>query len=181
MTAYRRLRIAGGSYFFTAALADRNSAALVTGIEALRSAVSRTKAERPFRIDAMVVLPDHVHTIWTLPDGDSDFPTRWRLIKSRFSRAIGGVHPRSRSKRLKQERGLWQRRFWEHCLRDEADFARHLRYCWGDPVKHGLVARPVDWPFSSIHRDIRAGRVDADWCETDEDGEFGEVEWGDQS
>jgi putative transposase len=110
-----------------------------------------------------VVLPDHLHAVWTLPEADSDFSTRWRLIKSRFSRALGATGHRSASMLAKNERGIWQRRFWEHHIRDEADFAAHVRYCWGNPVKHGLVERAVDWPYSSIHRDIRAGRVAAEY------------------
>ena len=163
MTNYRRLRVPGGRYFFTVALEDRQSQVLTEKVADLRRAVAVTRAERPFEINAMAVLPDHLHAVWTLPVGDADFSTRWRLIKARFSMAAGGSGFRSRSKRAKGERGLWQRRFWEHCLRDEADFAAHVRYCWGNPVKHGLVKHPADWPFSSLHRDIRMGRVEAEW------------------
>jgi len=179
MTAYRRLRRAGASYFFTVALADRKSDALIVDIAALRFAVARTLEERPVWIDATVILPDHLHAVWTLPEGDADFSTRWRLIKSRFGRATGRTGAMRSSLRSKQERGLWQRRFWEHCLRDDRDFETHIRYCWGNPVKHGLVAFPADWPYSSIHRDIRHGRVDQEWCDTANEGPFGEPldEW----
>ena len=177
MTNYRRAKVSGGSYFFTVALADRSSSILVDCIEDLRASYALTKSERPFRCDAFVVLPDHVHAVWTLPKGDADFSTRWRLIKARFSRAVtcrmGGFHP-SPSKRRKGEIGLWQRRFWEHCIRDAADHAAHVRYCWGNPVKHGYVERAVEWPYSSIHRDMRAGRVDAEWSGMSPEGAFGE-------
>lgn len=174
MTGYRRARVAGASYFFTVALADRRSTALVDRIGALRDAYAVTRAERTFRCDAFVVLPDHLHTVWTLPEGDSDFSTRWRLIKTRFVRSVGGYGPRSASKHAKQERGVWQRRFWEHMIRDPADFALHVRYCWANPVKHGFVVRPTDWAYSSIHRDIRAGRVEAEWSGGYPEGAFGE-------
>jgi putative transposase len=153
MTQYRRLRQNGGTYFFTVALHERGTACLTDHIGELRQAVLTTKRERPFRIDTMVVLPDHLHAIWTLSQEDDDFSTRWRLIKSRFSREVGFHRPRSPSQIRKQERGLWQRRFWVHLVRDGEDYARLTTYCWNNPVKHGLVARPQDWPFSSIHRD----------------------------
>jgi putative transposase len=174
MTSYRRARVAGASYFFTVVLADRRADTLVGRIGALREAFRATRAERPFRCAAVVVLPDHLHAVWTLPQDDADFSTRWRLIKSRFSRSVGLRTPQTASQRAKQERGIWQRRFWEHMIRDEADFARHVRYCWANPVKHGLVARPVDWPFSSIHRDIRLGLADPQWSGEAPEGGFGE-------
>ncbi len=175
MTNYRRIRTPGTTYFFTVNLADRSSDLLLAQISALRKAYQKTCTERPFVCNAFVVLPDHLHAIWTLPARDADYSTRWRLIKTRFVQQVGGFGPRSASKRSKRERGIWQRRFWEHSIRDEADFRVHMRYCWGNPVKHGLVNRAVDWPFSSIHRDIRAGRVDAEWAGDVADGEFGEV------
>lgn len=174
MTNYRRLRAPGASYFFTANLADRRSSLLTQRIDNLRAAFAKTRAERPFAIDAIVVLPDHLHCVWTLPDGDADFSTRWRLIKSRFSREIAVSRPRSLSQAAKNERGIWQRRFWEHCIRDDRDYRMHVHYCWGNPVRHALVERPVDWRYSSIHRDIRAGRVDPAWIGGNEDGDFGE-------
>ena len=172
MTNYRRFKSCGATYFFTVALADRTSDSLVRRISYLRKAVKTTMKERPFQCEAAVILPDHLHMIWTLPKSDSDFSTRWRLIKSRFSIATGLKNPKSHSQYKKQERGVWQRRFWEHCIRDEADFSAHVAYCWGNPVKHGLVKRPADWPFSSIHRDRRLGRVPAEWAQTQ--GDFGE-------
>ncbi|MEO0401929.1 MAG: transposase [Pseudomonadota bacterium] len=174
MSSYRRLRLRGATYFFTVALADRRSGVLVAEIEHLRAAFSATRAEQMFSCDAVVVLPDHLHTVWTLPPGDSDFSLRWRKIKARFSRTVGGHYPRSWSKARKRETGLWQRRFWEHAIRDEADYRAHVAYCWNNPVKHGYVAHAAEWPYSSIHRDVRLGRVDPEWCKTVQDGAFGE-------
>ncbi len=159
MPNYIRPKVPGANIFFTVTLAERSTDLLVREIARLREAVRVTKAERPFAIEAWVVLPDHLHCIWTLPEGDCDFPTRWRLIKSRFSRGLP-KGPLRASHRHQQERGLWQRRYWEHHLRTPADHAAHMRYCWQNPVKHGFVARPDAWPYSSIHRDIAAGRYD---------------------
>lgn len=152
MSGYVRPRVAGASVFFTVTLQERGGWVLVDEVARLREAVAMTKAERPFRIDAFVVLPDHLHRVWTLPEGDSDFSTRWRLIKARFSRGLP-MGARRASHKRRQERGIWQRRFWEHHIRSEDDFAAHVNYCWINPVKHALVARPEDWPFSSVHRD----------------------------
>ncbi|MEL7116985.1 MAG: transposase [Pseudomonadota bacterium] len=174
MTAYRRLRRPGGTFFFTVNLAKRGSTHLYDHVDILREAYALTLRERPVRTDAIVVLPDHLHAIWTLPPGDSDYSTRWRLIKTRFSRATGLDGPKSASKARKLERGLWQRRFWEHAIRDQADMKRHLYYCWLNQVKHGLVSRAADWPLSSIHREIRAGLVDPDILGDMPEGEFGE-------
>ncbi len=174
MTSYRRARTPGASYFFTVALADRRQSLLTDHVDALRRVFAATQTERPFRCDAMVILPDHLHAVWTLPEGDADFSTRWRLIKSRFTMQVGLTGQRSPSKQAKRERGIWQRRFWEHRIRGAGDFDRHVRYCWANPVKHGYVAHPADWPFSSIHRDIRAGTVAAEWTGTADEGEFGE-------
>jgi putative transposase len=156
MPNYIRPKITGASVFFTVTLQDRGQPLLVDHIQHLREAVAVTKAERPFDIAAWVVLPDHMHCVWTLPSGDRDFSTRWRLIKARFSRRLPQGHQRP-SQVARQERGLWQRRFWEHHIRDDADLAAYVGYCWHNPVKHGLVARPQDWPYSSIHRDLRVG------------------------
>lgn len=186
MPTYVRPKVRGATVFFTVTLARRGATLLVDEIGDLRAAVAATRAERPFRIDAWTVLPDHLHAIWTLPAGDADFSTRWGAIKARFSRSCrragftppppvgrrnGGVNP---ALRRKGEIGLWQPRFWEHHIRDSADYDAHVRYCWGNPVKHGLVARAADWPYSSIHREIRAGRVDPDWSSPVPDGRFGE-------
>ena len=174
MTQYRRLRIPGATYFFTLALAQRGDDHLLRHIDALRSAYAATRCEHPFQTDAIVILPDHLHAVWTLPPGDAHFSERWRKIKARFSHDVGKAQPRSRSKVRKREVGLWQRRFWEHCIRDEADYQAHVAYCWSNPVKHGYVNRAVDWPHSSIHRDVRLGRVEPEWCCQVVDGQFGE-------
>ncbi|MEY8838248.1 transposase [Cribrihabitans sp. XS_ASV171] len=186
MPNYRRPKVAAATVFFTVSLARRGSRLLVDEIALLREAVQVTRARRPFGIDAWVVLPDHMHAVWTLPAGDANFSDRWGAIKARFSRMArragfipppptgwinGGVNP---ALRRKGEVGLWQPRFWEHHIRNNADYAAHVRYCWLNPVKHDLVARPVDWPYSSIHRDIRAGRVESEWSGVVPEGAFGE-------
>lgn len=153
MSNYRRPRIPGASIFFTVALERRGTDTLLRHAEALRVAVRRTQAERPFHINAAVILPDHLHMIWTLPQGDSDFANRWRVIKARFTQAVPDTGHRRASHIARRERGLWQRRYWEHHIRGPAELAALTRYCWADPVKHGLVTDPFDWPLSSIHRD----------------------------
>ena len=157
MTDYRRNFVPGGSYFFTVNLADRQSRILVENLAVLRAAFRDVKARHPFAIDAIVVLPDHLHAIWTLPVGDSNFAMRWRLIKSAFSRTLPRNEWESGSRRTRGERGLWQRRYWEHTLRDEVDSARHADYIHFNPVKHGHVGRVRDWPYSSFHRMVRLG------------------------
>lgn len=173
---YRRSNIAGATYFFTVAVADRRSSLLVDRIDVLRSAVAYVKRRQPFSIDAFVVLPDHLHAVWTLPPGDADFSTRWALIKAAFSRAVPAVEPVAVSRLRKGERGLWQRRFWEHLIRDDDDLARHVDYVHFNPVKHGYVRRASQWPYSSMHRYIRSGLLAEDWggdAWTGE-GDFGE-------
>ena len=174
MPNYVRPKIAGASVFFTVALANRGSNLLVREADVLREAVRATLAEHPFQIDAWVVLPDHMHCMWTLPNADADYSIRWKKIKARFSKAIGRKEPRSASKIVKGEAGIWQRRFWDHHVRDEGDFIMHLRYCWWNPVKHGLVEHPLEWPHSSIHRDFRLGKVEPEWAGIGVDGAFGE-------
>jgi putative transposase len=126
MTAYRRNSIAGGSYFFTVNLTERRLRLLTNNIELLRAAFRDTRRRHPFTIDAIVVLPDHIHAVWTLPAGDADFSIRWQLIKASFSRGLPHGERVSASRLRKRERGIWQRRYWEHTLRDEDDFARHV-------------------------------------------------------
>jgi putative transposase len=155
MPNYRRVFIPGGCYFFTVNLLDRNSRLLVENIDGLRDAVRLTRHRFPFEIDAMVVLPDHIHAVWTLPEGDADFSVRWRWIKIRFSRSIPNNEPRSAVREARGERGIWQRRYWEHLIRDERDFSNHIDYCWFNPVKHGHVTNVEDWPYSTFHRDHR--------------------------
>ncbi|GHC49474.1 REP-associated tyrosine transposase [Neogemmobacter tilapiae] len=152
MSEYLRPRQKGASIFFTVNLAQRGSSLLVDHVQALREAVRQTRHERPFAIVAWVVLPDHLHSVWTLPEGDTDYSTRWAVIKARFSRAMPQTAQRA-SHVARREHGLWQRRFWEHHIRDESDLAAHIGYCWHNPVKHGLVDHPKDWVYSSYHRD----------------------------
>jgi putative transposase len=173
MPNYRRPRIPGATIFFTVALAERGSDLLVREIGPLRDALRATLERRPVTIDALVVLPDHLHCVWTLPEGDADFSTRWSAIKARFSRGLDAGLRRP-SHLTRREKAIWQRRFWERMIRDDADYAAHVRYCWRNPVKHGFVSRTVDWPFSSIHRDIRLGWVEREWVGAEENGEFGE-------
>lgn len=159
MSNYRRLHVPGGTYFFTVNLARRGDRLLTTRIDDLRSAYAEEVARSGFATRAIVVLPDHLHAVWTLPPGNADFSSRWKRIKRGFTVRIGETHARSRSKAAKGEAGVWQRRFWERCVRDEAELAACLRYVWCNPVKHGLVERAVDWPWSSVHREIRTGRL----------------------
>jgi putative transposase len=163
MPDYRRFRVPGGTYFFTINLLDRRSDLLVRHIDALREAVRRTRRERPFVIDAWVVLPDHMHCVITLPAGDDDFSNRIKAIKIRFSRSIPATERRSRVRVARGERGIWQRRFWEHAIVGDLDYARHMDYVHFNPVKHGHVTRARDWPYSTFHRAIRAGLYTADW------------------
>jgi len=155
MGNYRRNLLPGGTYFFTVNLEDRRQRLLIDNVDLLRTAFREVRKRHPFAIEAIVVLPEHLHTVWTLPEGDDDFAMRWRLIKSTFSRALPLEQPTSASRVLKNERSIWQRRYWEHTLRDENDFERHLDCIHFNPVKHGQVQRPEDWPYSSIHRWIR--------------------------
>jgi len=177
MSCYLRPRMPGACILFTVTLSERGSDILVREVAALRDAVRRTRRERPFGIGAWVVLPDHMHCIWHLPPGDADYSTRWGAIKARFTMSVrragftppprlptvlsgryAGVNPGLRHH--KGEAGLWQRRFWEHHIRSTRDWTSHVRYCWMNPVKHGLVTDPSDWPYSSWHRD-RNARGDA--------------------
>jgi putative transposase len=154
---YRCADVAGGTYFFTVNLAERKRTLLVDHVDALRKVMQEVKLAHPFHIDAMVILPDHLHALWTLPAGDCDYPTRWMLIKAGFSRQIPKGERRSNSRIAKGERGIWQRRYWEHLIRDDRDFERHVDYIHYNPVKHGVVKRVVDWPYSSFHRYVASG------------------------
>ena len=160
---YRRSDVAGGTYFFTVNLQDRTQATLIEHIELLRGVFANTKRKHPFQIDAMVVLPDHLHCIWTLPVNGNGFATRWRVIKAVFSREMRKAEPITPGQRRRRERGIWQRRYWEHLIRDEYDYIRHVDYIHFNPVKHGYVTRAADWQYSSIHRYIRSGDISPDW------------------
>ena len=162
MVLYRRNRVAGGTYFFTVTLKNRKSSLLVDRIDDLRESVRFTLQKKPFHIDAWVVLPEHLHTIWTLPPGDHDYSRRWALVKSHFcQRLVKAGLPLH--KNLRGEYDVWQRRFWEHTIRDDRDFAHHVDYIHYNPVKHGWVSRVKDWPYSSFHRDLKAGIYPPDW------------------
>ena len=171
MVRYRRNRLEGGKSFFTLTLADRRSTVLVDQIGALRAAFRATRQERPFGLNAVVILPDHLHAILTLPDGDADFPGRWRRIKGHFSTNLldAGIEIR---RHPNGELALWQPRYWEHTIRDDNDFARHVDYIHFNPVKHGTVKRARDWPFSSFHLYVRRGTLPEDWAGEIEEGTF---------
>ena len=163
MSNYRRVWVPGGTYFFTVNLLERDRCLLVEHIGALRAAFVQARAPRPFVVVAAVVLPDHLHCIWRLPNDDADNGTRWRHIKTAFSRSLPAHERRTSRRRLKAERGIWQRRYWEHLIRDERDLHHHIDYVHFNPVKHGHVARAADWPHSSFHRYVRAGWLANDW------------------
>ena len=145
MVHYRRNQLPGATYFFTVTLADRQSHALTANIDPLRAAFQRVMDTHPFEIVAAVVLPEHLHAIWALPPDDADYAGRWRAIKSGFTRDLirAGVNL---TRNAKGEYNLWQRRFWEHTLRDDNDLARHVDYIHYNPVKQGLVSRVSAWP-----------------------------------
>ena len=165
MVNYRRIRVPGGTYFFTVTLKDRRSALLIDHVDALRLALDAMLVHLPTCIEAMVVLPDHLHAIWTLPAGDDNYPRRWHFLKSRFTHLVrrrGYIFSPGR----KGEFQLWQSRYWEHLIVDEIDFARHVDYIHFNPVKHGWARCPIDWRWSSIHRFVREGRLPPDWAGT---------------
>ena len=179
MSRYRRANVSGATYFFTVVTYRRQPILCDPPIrEALRHAIDEVRRRRPFAVDAWVLLPDHLHCLWTLSPGDSDFATRWSLIKRRVSTACGERYRRSEwltdSRRKHRESTIWQRRYWEHQIRDESDFARHVDYIHYNPVKHGLCHQPWDWPWSTIHRYIESGLLAADWGGSVVDGDFGE-------
>lgn len=175
---YRRAKVTGGTYFFTVNLAERKRNLLVEHVDVLRAAVHKVKSAHRFHIDAMVILPDHLHAVWTLPAGDYDYATRWMLIKAGFSRQIPKDERRNNSRIAKGERGIWQRRYWEHVIRDERDYAKHLDYVHYNPVKHRYVERVADWPYSTFHRYLKAGVYSEDWAgnpeENHDDTRYGE-------
>jgi putative transposase len=175
MPRYRRFNIEGGTFFFTVTLADRCSDLLVRHIDRLRDIYCAVQKQRPFESIAICILPDHLHAIWSLPPGDADFARRWNLIKGGFSRGLPAAS-RSASKTAKREKGIWQRRYWEHAIRDDADFERHVDYIHFNPVKHGLVSRVRDWPHSSFHQYVKRGDLPLDWGGDARDliGSFGE-------
>jgi len=162
MPDYRRNRVPGATYFFTVNLRDRRSDLLAKHIALLREAVRGVRHELASHIDAWVVLPDHMHCLWTLPESDSDFPERWCRIKARFTRTLPDAE-RSPTKFWKGERGIWQRGYWEHTIRNERDYTAHMDYIHFNPVRHGLVTNVGDWPYSSFRRCVAAGLYPPQW------------------
>ena len=180
MPSYRRADIEGGTYFFTVVTFQRQP--VLTDMRcraALRGAIESIRIRMPFTILAWVLLPDHLHAIWRLPEGDAGFSLRWSHIKRQVSRECEAWLPQQiagHSRRKRRESALWQRRFWEHLIRDEEDLSRHADYIHYNPVKHGYVTRPVDWPYSTIHRYVSAGIYPRDWAVDSggTEGEYGE-------
>ncbi len=173
MTNYRRNYVKGGTYFFTVVTHQRRP--LLTtplGRTALREAIVSVRHRRPFTLDAIVLLPDHLHAVWTLPPDDTDFSTRWRQIKTLFTRRWlnegGSETSQSLSRKIKGEHVIWQRRFFEHTCVDENDMKRCFDYLHVNPLKHKLVERVVDWPWSSFHRYVRLGEYSPDWGSADQ-------------
>jgi putative transposase len=163
---YRRAYVPGGSYFFTVVTEQRRRLfADVSNVMLLRQAIRTVMRNRPFTIDAIVVLPDHIHCIWSLPPGDADFATRWRLIKTWFTKhLLLREHIRPNTARIQKCRqAVWQHRYWEHLLRDEADYQCHVDYIHYNPVKHGYVSQPLKWPYTSLRRYVKQGVLAADW------------------
>ncbi|MEJ2347129.1 MAG: transposase [Gammaproteobacteria bacterium] len=168
MPNYRRARTAGGTFFFTVVTQYRRPW-LCTPLAraALRRSIHTVRVRYPFRIDAWVLLPDHMHCIWTLPKDDSDYAGRWRLIKMLTAKrltAMPATRAAMRSRAARRERALWQRRFWEHRIRDARDMAAHMDYIHYNPVKHELCPAPADWAYSSFHRYVRNGTYERDWA-----------------
>ena len=164
---YRRAKVAGASYFFTVVTHERRPLFKSTDAVALfQTGLNRVQERHPFVVDAFVILPDHIHTVWTLPDGDADFSKRWRLIKEAFTKPFVRQHlpsEPSASRRTKGEQAVWQRRFWEHVIRDEADYAAHVDYIHSNPVRHGLVSAARDWPNSSFSTWVGRGVYEPYW------------------
>lgn len=174
-----RAGASGATFFFTLALEDRGTRYLVDHVAELRACLKAVKERHPFDIEAMVVLPEHLHALWRLPVDDADHATRWMLLKQSFTRRLtelGVLPPEAEKPRGRRgERSVWQRRFWEHRIQDEADLARHVAYIHFNPVKHGWVMRAAEWPYSSLHRFVREGRLPPDWgIDAAIEGQFGE-------
>jgi putative transposase len=175
MPQYVRAFVPGGTFFFTVTLLERRRKLLTHHIDILRQVFKEACQRRPFTIDGIVILPDHLHCLWALPLGDADFSTRWHDIKARFAAQIPKAEKLSTRRLKKGERGIWQRRFWEHVIRDERDYERHMDYIHYNPVKHGYVTTVKDWPYSSFHRQVRQGIYNLDWA-ADEDVQLLEME-----
>jgi len=171
---YRRSFSPGGTFFFTVVTYQRRKIFVeLANIELLVDVTDEIRQRHPFKIIAQVILPDHLHTIWELPREDTDYPTRWRLIKSLFTRRME-KHPHADlppSRLLKGEQAVWQRRYWEHQIRDDEDLERHIEYIHFNPVHHGLVKLPVEWPSSSFQQYVKDGIYDVDWASVKQFGD----------
>ncbi len=183
MPDYRRWYVAGGTFFFTLVTCERQPFLTEEmSRPLLRASIQKQREKRPFQIVAWVLLPDHLHTVWTLPPGDEDYSTRWMRIKEEFTEtflAAGGQEAvRNRSRRRHRERAVWQRRFWEHTVEDEADLERCVDYVHWNPVKHGLASRVRDWRWSTFHRYVKSGHYEIDWGRTDPCPGYDDPEWG---
>jgi len=168
VSRYRRADKQGGTYFFTVVTENRRRFLLDDlARRCLRRAWLEIREHRPFRLEAICLLPDHLHCIWQLPIGDSDFSSRWGGIKALFSRYYlqqgGSEGKRSLSRQRSGEAAIWQRRFWEHLIRDQEDYNRHMDYIHYNPIKHGLVSCVADWPWSTFHRYVKKGVYDVEW------------------
>jgi len=167
MPNYKRLKGKGLTVFFTVVTYKRRPLFQEDNAsECLRRCFDVTRSKYPFIQDAICVLPDHIHTIWTLPEDDNNYSLRWASIKSGFTRAYGKEHDDgyiNRSRKDRRERGFWQRRFWEHVIRDEEDLTRHLEYIHYNPVKHGLANAPAEWKWSSFHEYVKNGYYLMNW------------------
>ena len=167
MPQYIRAFVPGGTFFFTVTLLERRRKLLTENIDHLRKVFEAAHRRRPFTIEAIVILPDHLHCIWTLPSGDADFSTRWHDIKARFAAQISRGERLSPRRLQKGERGIWQRRFWEPVIRDEGDYERQVDYLHYNRVKHGQVTRVADWPYSSFQRFVERGIYNLEWAADD--------------
>ena len=163
MPNYKRLYQAGATYFFTVNLHNRDSDLLIRYIDVLRKAVSHIQKLHPFKIHAWVVLPEHMHCILEMPEHDANYSLRWRLIKSKFSKGLPNIEQRSLVRTKRGERGIWQRRFWERLIRDEYEYASIMDYIHFNPVKHGLVTKVADWPYSTFHKLVENGYYFMHW------------------
>lgn len=176
MVNYRRIKICGGTYFFTVVMLNRQTNTLIKYVEHLRASMQRVARESPFATNAIVILPDHIHAIWTLPENDNDYSDRWKKFKSYFTRKL--LSEGLTSNRCKDGTyRLWQRRFWEHTIRDARDLENHINYIHYNPVKHKLVNQAKMWPYSSFHHYVQQGLLESDWGDTrleDAPGDFGE-------
>lgn len=182
MPEYRRANTKGGTYFFTVNTHHRQKLLTDEDVRnALRAGIENTRKTLPFQLIAWVLLPDHMHCIWTLPEGDADFATRWGMIKRHVSQCCAHrLHQEAGlndSRRKRNELSLWQRRYWEHQIRNENDLARHVDYIHWNPLKHGLVDKVSDWPYSTFHRYVDEGVYPKNWC-GDSSAVWNEAEFG---